>query len=409
MTGDRIGYLVPEYPGQTHVMFRRELEQLADLGVQVDVVSTRRPTTAATTHAWSEQAGRETTYLYPLTLDSLIPLLFQVFQAGPRGWGRVVAALRHSERSPSGKLRLLAAVALGARLAALARRRQWRHLQVHSAASAADVARFAALLGGPPYSLTLHGPLSDYGPDQAAKWQAAAFGIVITHRLRRELTETLAEHRPDRLAVAGMGVRSGTFVRPEPYRRWPGTGPVELFSCGRLNPAKGHLDLIEAVHLVRENGFAVHCAIAGEDEAGGSGYRQVLQDRIAQLDLTAAVSLLGPVSEADVIAHLHRAHLFALASLEEPLGVAIMEAMAAGTPVVVTSSGGVPELVTDGVDGLLVPPQAPKDLAAAIIRILRDPDLADRLSTAAAASAAHRAAGPSSADVLVGLIRQTSG
>lgn len=399
----RIGYLVPEFPGQTHVMFHRELEELAALGVEVDVVSTRRPAPAV--QPWNDQARRRTTYLFPPTPADLIPTLTLLLGAGPRAWRRAIAAVRHSERSASGRLSLLAAGVLGTRLAVLSRRRGWAHLHVHSAASAADVARFAALVGGPTYSLTLHGPLSDYGPDQAAKWQGAAFGIVITRRLQRELHEQLDGHLPNRVAVVGMGVQAGAFTRPDPYRPWPGTGPVEIFSCGRLNPAKGHLDLIEAVRLLRENGVDARCAIAGEDEFGGRGYRLTLQQRISELGLTDAVRLLGSVSEDSVRTHLHRAHVFALASLDEPLGVAIMEAMSAGTPVVTTAAGGVPELVTDEVDGVLVPPRAPKELAGAMIRILNDPALATRLSTAGAAAAVRRAGEPSSAETLISLIR----
>jgi glycosyltransferase involved in cell wall biosynthesis len=74
--------------------------------------------------------------------------------------------------------------------------------------------------------------------------------------------------------------------------------------------------------------------------------------------------------------------VFSLASLAEPLGVAIMEAMAAEVPVVATAAGGVPELIEGGVDGLLVPPREPHALAAAIERVARDPVLARRLALA---------------------------
>jgi colanic acid/amylovoran biosynthesis glycosyltransferase len=79
---------------------------------------------------------------------------------------------------------------------------------------------------------------------------------------------------------------------------------------------------------------------------------------------------------------LQAAHVFALASHEEALGVATMEAMAMSVPVVVTRVGGVPELVTDGVEGLLVPPRDPAALAAAVAHVLRDADLAERMGRA---------------------------
>jgi glycosyltransferase involved in cell wall biosynthesis len=87
------------------------------------------------------------------------------------------------------------------------------------------------------------------------------------------------------------------------------------------------------------------------------------------------------VSEDTVNESLEKAQVFVLASWHEPLGVAIMEAMAMEMPVVVTGSGGVKELVVDdGIDGLLVEPQSPEELADAIAQVLQNPELALSLS-----------------------------
>ena len=72
---------------------------------------------------------------------------------------------------------------------------------------------------------------------------------------------------------------------------------------------------------------------------------------------------------------MRAADLFAFPSVAEGLGIALMEAMAAGLPVVATSADGIPEVVTDEVDGLLLPPRDPKALAAALLRLLRDSGL----------------------------------
>ena len=122
--------------------------------------------------------------------------------------------------------------------------------------------------------------------------------------------------------------------------------------------------------------------IAGEDELGGGGYHKELAAEIKQAGLDGVVTLLGAVSEERVLKGLEEAHVFSLASLAEPLGVAIMEAMALGTPVAVTGAGGVPELVRDGRDGLLVPPADPTAMADAIERIARDGNLAAELANA---------------------------
>jgi glycosyltransferase involved in cell wall biosynthesis len=96
------------------------------------------------------------------------------------------------------------------------------------------------------------------------------------------------------------------------------------------------------------------------------------------------VTLLGALPEVRVREELERAHVFALASHQEALGVATMEAMAMELPVVVSRVGGVPELVRQGVDGLLVPAQDPSALAAAITTVLTDPELATALGRSGA-------------------------
>jgi glycosyltransferase involved in cell wall biosynthesis len=401
---ERFGYLVPEYPGQTHVMFWRELVQLRTLGLDPRPVTTRAPVAALQAHAWAAQEAASTPRLHPVPTRELPRALGVVLRAGPRAWARVARAVLDSERAWRERPALLAAVLLGARLTDLARRDGWHHVHVHSCAGAADVARMARLLGGPTYSLTLHGPLGDYGPDQRAKWAGARFGLVITERLLGDLRAELGPALPERLVVSGMGVDVARFDRPTPYEPWTGQGPARVFSCGRLNPAKGHADLIAAIDLARAAGLPVELAIAGEDESGGSGYRTELTALVDRLGLGHCVRLLGAVPEETVLDELLRAHAFALASLEEPLGVAIMEAMAAGVPTVATAAGGVPELVRSGTDGLLVPPAAPRALVAALQRILTEPGCAVALSAAARASAEARAARPTSAQLLTELI-----
>ena len=289
---------------------------------------------------------------------------------------------------------------MGASLADLARSRGWMHVHCHSCADSAHIAMFAHLLSGLPYSLTLHGPLASYGPNQREKWCHADLGIVITEILRRDVERELAGFLPRRLEVAPMGVDIERFRRLHPIDLWRGHGPFRVFSCGRLNPCKGHRDLIKAIALMREQGTDARLVIAGEDDAGGSGYRATLEAEIKQIGLHAFVTLLGAVGENRIVSELHEAHVFALASRAEPLGVAIMEAMAMEVPVVVTRGGGVEELVRDGVDGIFVVPEQPVLLADALGKLARNPDLAYQLGRHGRNTIEVRFQASRSADVL---------
>jgi len=133
---------------------------------------------------------------------------------------------------------------------------------------------------------------------------------------------------------------------------------------------------------LQSRGWTVHLEIAGEDEQGGSGYHQELDRMIAAKGLSDSVTLLGAVSEERILQGLEAAHVFALASLNEGIPVAVMEAMAMAMPVVVPDVGGNAELIDHGVDRILVPPEQPEQMMTEIERILRDRTLADRLSQA---------------------------
>ena len=390
----RLGYLVPQFPGQTHIFFWREIAELERRGVRVHLMSTRPPPAGLIAHSWSEAAMARTDYLGRINL-------LNALRALPR---LPLAALRrHPEPRAFWRDVLLAAPA-ALRLVETARRHGLDHVHVHSCARAALVAALSRAMGGPGYSLTLHGPLSDYGPGQRYKWSNAAFATVITEKLIGEVRAALAGSLPERILCQPMGVDTDALARPAPYEPPVPGGPLRLFSCGRLNPVKGHQDLMQAVAHLRAGGRDVRLDIAGEDDAGGSGYHGVLAARIAELGLSDHVRLLGAIDAEAVRRGLLAADVFVLASHAEPLGVAYMEAMACGVPTIGTDAGGVPELITDGVHGLLAPPQDPRALAGTIARLADDPALARRLSDAGRARVVERFRAGIGAETLVAAI-----
>ncbi|MEM9579898.1 MAG: exopolysaccharide biosynthesis GT4 family glycosyltransferase EpsE, partial [Pseudomonadota bacterium] len=268
------------------------------------------------------------------------------------------------------------------RLVAYARQHRMQHIHVHSCGRAALVAAFAKRMGGPDYSVTLHGPLSDYGPGQRIKWQDARFATVITRKLMGEIEAELGPHLPGDIRLRPMGVDTEALKRTAPYMPAQQGEPLRIFSCARLNIVKGHQDLMQATRHLLDRGVDVRVEIAGEDDAGGTGFRAELETRLKELHLQNHVTLLGAIDADTVRAKLLDAHLFVLASWHEPLGVAYMEAMSCEVPTIGTASGGVPEMITSGETAILVPPKSPDALADAIADLARDPDTARRLSTA---------------------------
>jgi glycosyltransferase involved in cell wall biosynthesis len=373
-----IGYLIPEFPTQTHVFFWRELMSLRKMGLEVQVLSTRRPTKGECPHDFREEALRRTTYMFPpnwfAALATLVTRPARMLRAL-----RLIGGLEGRGKGTPGHLAILFSAA---KLLRVSRKQNIGHVHVHSCGNAALLALLCKTLGGPTYSLTLHNPLKTFGSNQHHKWREAEFAIVITKRLYDEVRTELGKELPVRVEIASMGVDLEVFQRAKPYRPWNGGGVCRVFSCGRLNPAKGHDDLIRTVGILRDRGILAKLVIAGEGDSGTGAYRKKLVELVCALGLADWVELIGAVSDVRVREELEQAHVFALASHDEPLGVAIMEAMAMGAPVVVTSAGGVPELVQDGVNGLLVPPRDPVALADGIFSILASPERASAFGEA---------------------------
>ncbi|MHA6346810.1 exopolysaccharide biosynthesis GT4 family glycosyltransferase EpsE [Roseivivax sp. CAU 1761] len=367
---------MPRFPGYTHFSIWCELRALEAMGHSVLPISPRRPGFPGPEQDWRDRAAARTLYL-----DGFGPLAsLRALPRRPlRGAGPELLAAR-----PGLLRQVLLALGPAERLLRLCRSRQLDHLHVHSAARPALIAALCHRMGGPSYSLTLHRPLGDTGPGTRLKWQQAAFARVATPGLADEVAERLGGHAAGgRLMISPMGVDPELFARPEPYQPARHGRPMRLFSCGRLGPDKGQQDLLSAMRQLLDMGVDVRLEIAGEDEAGGTGFRAVLQASLKQLHLRDHVKLRPALSTEAVRARLHASDAFVLPGREDPGGPASAEAMAAGLPVVATEAGIVPGLLRDGHTGIVVPAGNPGALARALRDLAHNPDYAARLSAAA--------------------------
>ncbi len=374
----RLGYLIPEFPRQTHILFWREIEQLRAMGADPVMFSTRRPPADACPHAFAEEGRRITTYLFPP--PAFAAMVFLLLH--PIGLLRALRSWLQLSGTVRRKVRALGLLLCAAQLCRLAKKAGVTHVHVQSCADSAILTMFAKRLGGPTYSMTMLNPLPVHGPDQRLKWRHAKFCILLTKQMREEVTASLAGDLPPGVFLAPLGVDHTKYKRETPYIPWtPAAGPCRIFSCARLNPCKGFDVLIRAIGHLRDAGRDVKLLIAGEDFDSGTGqFRRNLEELRSELKLNDRVEMPGAMSADAVKDHLEKSHLFALASHEEPLGVVILEAMAMSVPVAATRAGGVPEIIADGHNGLLVPPGNPQALAAAIARYLDDPALAKTCS-----------------------------
>ncbi|WP_156885561.1 glycosyltransferase family 4 protein [Massilia niastensis] len=156
--------------------------------------------------------------------------------------------------------------------------------------------------------------------------------------------------------------------------------PGRILFLGRLEAAKGIAELLEAGALLAPRFPELRLVFGGDGDLDG------VRRRAAELGILERIELLGWVDARTRDAQLARAWVFCLPSHAEGVPMAMLEAMAAGLPVVVSAVGGIPETISDNADGLLVPPRDPAALAAALTRVLGDAALRARLAHAARAS-----------------------
>jgi phosphatidyl-myo-inositol alpha-mannosyltransferase len=182
------------------------------------------------------------------------------------------------------------------------------------------------------------------------------------------------------LEIVPNGVDVGAFAHPgRPIEGLP-AGPKILWA-NRLDPQKGFEIMLRAFERVASEVVGAHLLVAGDGRD-----RALLRSLPA--DLRSRILRLGTVAHGDLPRYHAAADVFVSpATGQESFGIVLVEAMAAGVPVVASDIAGYREVIRDGVDGLLVPPGDPNALAAAIRRVLSEPKLAASLSAAGPARA----------------------
>jgi len=252
---------------------------------------------------------------------------------------------------------------------------------VHFANNAAAVARLSQQLGGPPYSMTVHGPTEfdqPIGFSIGDKLHDAAFTVAISHFGAAQLQRWARPSDWPRIAIVGCTI-GDEFEKPAAPIR-PGSN---TFVCvGRLAPPKGQLLLLDAFAELVAGGADARLVLAGDGELRGA-----IEARIAERGLGGRVSVTGWIGSEQVRELLAESRALVLPSFAEGLPVVIMEAMASGRPVISTFVAGIPELVEPGRSGWLVPAGTIAPLVAAMREALALPT--ERLDEMGAAGRAR--------------------
>ena len=374
----RVAYLVSRYPAVSHAFVQREVVALRGAGVEVHTFSLRRAGDGDAL-APLDRAERDATYaIQPVRWGRVLADHLRALVTRPAAYLRTLTYSLRLGSGARGRVWQLFYFAEAIALWGEMRRRRLDHVHVHFANAAADVAMLAARFGGPRWrwSLTLHGPAEFFevrGNRLAAKLHSAAFVACASDWARSQAMSIVGPADWPRLEVVRGGIDTSEW-HAQPSRD---ESVIEILNVGRLAPVKGQALLVDAIAQLRANGIGVHCRIVGDGPE-----RAALERRIAELDLRDVVELTGPVGQDRIRELYAEANVFCLPSFREGLPFVLIEALATGLPAVATRIMGIPELIADGESGLLVTPARVDELAAALARLGRDPELRRRLGAA---------------------------
>ncbi len=357
----KIACLVNTYPSPSHSFIRREVQALERRGLTVARIAMRSDR-ARLIEAQDIDEDHRTTHVLERGAGALVGAALATLARTPSRFARALAlAWRCGARAEGGaRLRHMIYLAEAAWVARWAAAQGIAHIHAHFGTNSATVAMLAHALGAPGYSVTVHGPEEFDRPRALAldlKLARARFAVAVSSYGRSQLCRQVGVAHWPRLHVVHCGIEPARFADAPPLP----AGPLRLVCTGRLSEQKGQLLLIAALGKAVATRPDLHLTLVGDGPLRGA-----IEEAVARAGLGGHVTLTGWVDEAGVRAALARAHVLALPSFAEGLPVAMMEAMAAGRPVISTWVAGIPELLTPEC-GWLVPAGDADALAEAII------------------------------------------
>jgi glycosyltransferase involved in cell wall biosynthesis len=383
----KVGYFVKMYPRLSETFILNEILELERRGVEVVIFSLMKP-----------DEGR----FHPQVAQVKAPV-FYVDASQQAGWHLLqqhwptLASQRNrvwelfEELLVAGRPWSFELFLSAAKASAIALDFQLDHLHAHFASTPATMAYFASRITGLGFSITAHAKDIFRNTIDASlleeKLNAARFVATVTQFNQRHILSSFPEVPPEKVKLVYNGIDLNLFSFEPQFSRQRGL----ILGVGRLVPKKGFPDLLAACSILKQRRVPFQCVIVGHGEQG-----TLLESMRQELDLADSVSLVGPKNLVEVQGYVKRASVFVLPCTtdtdgnQDALPTVLLEALASGCPVVSTSISGVPEIVTSGVDGLLVSPGDPLAVADAIEQILTAPVMAAEMGLRGLAKAEEK-------------------
>lgn len=374
----KILYIVSRLPALSATFIDREIRALATAGYDIRTVSRGTPLKGEVSEE-TLNYYRDTLYLDQVSIFRQLFALMHVLVRKPSDWFKIVRLIFDEKeiKNRRDRLRLLKHFVEAGYVYTRFKDEGISHIHSHFLNAPTSIALFLSRFLNVPYSFTLHGSNIHLDPLMLrTKLIFCKKAVSISEFNIKFLMNRYGDNIGDKMVVIHCGIDPEVF-RPGP--RDSETFPIVL-AVGRLIDIKGFRYLLEACRILKERRVAFSCIIVGDGEDKG-----MLLGKCAELGIGDVVKFLGSQSHENVLELLQAASIFVLPSIvtekggREGIPVSLMEAMAMELPVVSTKTAGIPELIDDKKEGLLVEHSNAGDLASAIEYLLEDANVREEI------------------------------
>lgn len=401
-----VAYILASFPTLTETFVIGEIIELRQHGIPIALFALRE-SQSPIQQPETQSLRTEVSYACSLFASILVRTnLAWAFQDPGRYFRTLWHVVRGSVRNPIHLLKTLVLFPKAVELADRMVRQGIGHVHAHWATYPTTVAMVISKLTGLTYSFTAHAwDISLIRTLLPEKVRQARFVVTCTKENQVALRAMLPKGNEQKICLNYHGISIERFTNVD---RVTSNEVPTITSCGALFERKGFADLIHACGILKRQDRRFRCFIIGEGPQ-----RRQLEALMEAEGVREDVTLLGAIPQAEVIRHYARSDLFVLPCVTRSLSVpdpeadlvkaleawfegkesvikdgipnVLAEAMAMGIPAVSTWISGIPELIRDEINGVLVPPRDPARLAQAMERLLADPELRNRLGRRGAA------------------------
>lgn len=369
----KVAYLISLYPAISHTFVLREILGLREEGMEIYPASINSLDASHQNLTQDEILEHEKTfYIKKQGFFGAFAATFTALFKHPAGFFKGLwQALMLSKFNPVALIYNLAYFAEALILGRWMESNNLHHVHVHFINPATLVALLASKIFPITYSFTSHGPDEFFNVEGQLikeKIEGALFAVSISNYNRSQLMRVSPQSNWKKLSVIPLGINPDQF-KPQPKNT---AGEFEILCVGRLVPAKGQAILVEAANRLIKGGLNIKLRLIGEGP--DRPYLEKFQG--------PRIILEGNISQDKIRDFYHAADLFVLPSFAEGVPVVLMEAMSMEIPCVSTFVNGIPELIENNVEGILIPPSNIEKLVETIRRLYGDNALRTQLGKA---------------------------